>query len=182
MNRYYQLTDEQRTQLVNLELAIKENAIRLAPEVKKIVKQFDGKQLTKRLQTALQKIDKHLYVHNEFNSFDIKYIEYDSRYIPVKSGVEYIEYNDATIAGTCKQSAYGDSSITEDNRIIADVVISSINKQVDYLTEVIAETRDQLNFIDQYRQRKAEITAAREAHNDQINYTIRRYFDLEIAR
>ena len=116
--------------------------------------------LNKRLQTALQKIDGRLYVHNEYNSFDIKYIERDNRYIKTRSGVEYVNNNDVYISSTAKSNAYGDSSITDDNEIIASVVMASIDKNVDYLIKEIAEAREQMNFIEDYRKDKQRITKA----------------------
>ena len=182
MNRYYQLSDEHRKQLIDLELAIKEQAIKLAPAVKEVVKKYDDKTLSKRLETALKKIDKRLYVHNEWNSFDIKFIEHDKRSIQTSRFTEYVEHNDVYIASTCRQNAYGDSSLTYDNRIIADVVNASIDRNVASAAESIKEVREQLKQVETFRANKRRLEDETKQHNDKINYTIQRYFDLEIKR
>ena len=181
MNRYGTLSDDERVKLINLELSITEQAINIAPAVTEIVKKYDGKHLNKRLETALKKIDKRLYVHNEWNSFDIKFVEHDKRSIQTSNHTEYVEHNDVYIASTCKQSAYSDSSLTDDDRIIADTVISSIDRNVKQKQDHIKEVREQINFIEDYRQDKKTILEAIENHN-KINYTVRRYFDLTIER
>ena len=181
MNKYYSLSDDQRKELVKLELSVKERALQLSEKVKQVVAEFDGKQLNKRLQTALQKIDDNLHVHNEYNSFDIQYIDYNNRSIQAINGTHYINNNTAYISATAKQNAYGDSSLSDDNKIIASVVIASIDKQVEYLTSEIKEAKKQMALVDEYRKNKQRIMEEIEDQN-RINYTIRTYFDLEIRR
>ena len=178
--KYYTLSDENKKKLVKMELDIRRNAIALAEDVKKVVIKFDGKQLTKRLQTELQKIDGRLYVRNDYNSLDIIFTEYDNRSIITDKGCYYVNNNSFTLAGTAKSNAYGDSSTTDDNKIIAATLIASIDKQVDYMTAQIKTVESELKKIDQYKKRKQKIKQDMENYRNSITYTIKQYFDLDL--
>ena len=180
MNKYYTLSEDQIKELVKMELAITKNAINLAEDVKKVVTKFDGKQLNKRLQTELQKIDDRLSLNTDFNSFDILFSDYENRSITTDRGCYYVNNNSVIIAGTAKRNAYGDSSTTEDNKIIAAAVIASIDKQVEYLTKTVKQIEEQLENIAIYKQQKRQIVDQIKEHNKSITFTIRNYFDLDI--
>lgn len=178
--KYYTLSDENKKKLVKMELDIRRNAVALAEDVKKVVLKFDGKQLTKRLQTELQKIDGRLHVQNEHNSLNIIFTEYDNRSINTSNGCYYVNDNSAYLAGTAKSNAYGDSSTTEDNKIIAATLIASIDKHIDYMTTQIKTIESELKKIDQYKMRKQKIEEDIKNHRNSITYTIRQYFDLDL--
>ena len=176
--KYYTLSDEKKKQLVKMELDIKSNAVALAEDVKKVVLKFDGKQLTKRLQTELQKIDSRLHIHNEYNSLNIVFTEYDNRSINTSNGCYYVDNNSVYLAGTAKSNAYGDSSTTADNKIIAATLIASIDKHVDYITTQIKTIESDLKKIEQYKKRKQKLKQDMENYRNSITYTIKQYFDL----
>ena len=178
--KYYTLSDENKKKLVKMELDIRRNAVALAEDVKKVVTKFDGKQLTKRLQTELQKIDGRLYVRNEYNTFDIIFTEYDNRSIITDRGCYYVNNDSFTLAGTAKSNAYGDSSVTDDNKIIAATLIASIDKQVDYMTAQIKTIDSELKKVDQYKKRKQKIEEDIKNYRNTITYTIKQYYDLDL--
>ena len=178
--KYYTLSDENKKKLVKMELDIRRNAVALAEDVKKVVLKFDGKQLNKRLQTELQKIDSRLRVHNEYNSLNIIFTEYDNRSINTSNGCYYVNNNSFAIAGTAKSNAYGDSSTTEDNKLIAATLIASIDKHVDYMTEQIKTIESELKKIEQYKKRKQKLKQDMDNYRKSISYTVKQYFDLDL--
>ena len=67
-------SNEMSEKLVLLEIKNKKEMLKLYDGVIETLEKFDGKEITKRIQTALQKnVSKDLYVVREYNSFIIKW-------------------------------------------------------------------------------------------------------------
>ena len=66
------VNDETAKKLVELQIKNREYAFSLYDEIIEVLAKFDGKQVTKRIETALRKIDDNIRVENEYNSFIIK--------------------------------------------------------------------------------------------------------------
>lgn len=181
--KYSRLTREEKTRLCRLEIRVHLDAYNLADHVKTVVRSFDGKVFTKRFETALRLIDRHLYVETPFNSFNIKYVahEYPERSITTSDGsTEYIDNNECYIAGLCKESSDDHRALTDDNRIIADNIIKDIERMKEYNKRTYNETESQLSKIMQFDLQKKRIQEEAEKHNNEVCYMVRRYFDLDI--
>ena len=181
--KYYSLTEEEKTRLCRLENRLHANAYELADKVAEMVKKFDGKYYNKRLATAIHAIDPHLFLQTQYNSFNIKYIaiEYEERSITTASGnTDYIDNSEVYIAGMCISSQDDHRALTEDGRIIADNIIKEIERTKEYNKETYNTTEGQLSQVNYFRLRKERIKAEAEAHNNEVCYHIRQYFDLEL--
>lgn len=181
--KYYSLTDEEKTRLCRLENRLHANAYDLADKVAEMVRKFDGKAYNKRLATAIHTIDNHLFLQMQYNSFNIKYtaIDYEERSITTTSGnTAYIDNSEVYIVGMCISSQDDHRALTEDGRIIADNIIKEIERMKEYNKETYNTTEGQLSQIKYFRLRKDRIIKEVEAHNNEVCYHIRQYFDLEI--
>ena len=183
--KYYSLTEEEKTRLCRMENRLHANAYELADKVAEVVRKYDGKVFTKRLGTALNQLDSHIYVEAPYNSFNIKYVanSYEERSIRASNGdTAYIDNNEVYIVGLCKVSQDDHRALTDDNRIIADNIIKNIERMKKYHKETYNEVENQLAQVQFFKARKARITAEIEEHNDEVNYSVANYFDLTIKR
>ena len=183
--KYWSMTDEEKTRLCRMENQLHMEAYNLANNVAKVVKLFDGKVFNKRLGTALNQLDSHIYVEAPYNSFNIKYVanSYEERSFRSSNGdTAYIDNNEVYIAGLCKVSQDDHRALTDDNRIIADNIIKNIERMKKYHKETYNEVENQLAQVAFFKARKARITAEIEEHNDEVNYSVANYFDLTIKR
>ena len=64
-------TNEDARKLVELEIQNRKEALKLYPEIIKVVEQFDGKVLNKRLETALKKVNERLCCKRGYSDFRI---------------------------------------------------------------------------------------------------------------
>lgn len=180
----YQLSAEHREDLVKLHLKAYQKAIDLTPAVIEVLKRFDGKQINKRIDTALKEVNGSLSFTAQYNSVMVEWW-IDNRYIRNADGcsVTYIEDSKVTIAHGCAN--YGgnlEQSCIVDGKLNASALIDSA---IAYSTEhgkEIDATLKQLKQVDKLQARQAKIKADIENHNNELQWMVRRYFELDIKR
>lgn len=180
MKNYYD--KELAIKLIQRELEIKKSALTLFDSVKKVVGSFNGKIANKRLDTALKAIDEKLNFKMEYNSFRITFDDYDyeRRYVRMGDKGAYIKNCSVNVAWCTISSAYGDSVLDDDRKIIAYPVMKAIDNQKACMLREIAIIEKQLSSIDEIITRYSAITASIRSFNDEIDHDIREYFDLKI--
>jgi hypothetical protein len=180
MKTYYD--KELSIKMLEREIDIKKAALLLFDDVKKIVGLFNGKIANARLDTALKKLNENLNFKMEYNGFRITYDEYDykMRYVSIGDKGAYIKNCSVNIAWCTISSAYGDSALDDDRKIIAYGIMKAIDAQAVSLKREIAIMEAQLLKIDEIISRYRAIAASIRAFNDEIDHDIREYFDLKI--
>lgn len=153
-----------KIETIKRELNDMQIVIDIANDVKKIIKQFDNKKFSKRLQTALSNYDDKIHVYQEYNTLRIDY---------------WFSYsNQVTIAWCCVSSSYGDGALTNDRYIIADVINNQIDNMVEHYKSNIAEITEQLNNIDNIIKEYNFIYEKMKQFNDKTNIKIRDKFNI----
>ena len=178
MSKNYSIQDAQN--LIKLELDARRKAISFTPAIVEVLNKFNGKQLNKRLDTALKQIDKSLYFRSEHNSFVIDWYV-DDRSVKAREGehTNYIDYHSITLCHCSIQASDG-TGAAQDGTLNAEVAIEWLNKFVSSMQKTITETEEQFKNVEQYKQRRRELKQAIEDFNNNIPHMLDRYFDLRI--
>ena len=176
---------ETSRKLIELEVKANEKAIGLTDNIIEVVKKFDGKMPTKRLDTALKTIDKNLSFKCEYNSFMIDlWIEDRSISVPHKDyvGAVYIKNSNVSICHCCMVSSGKPQAINEDGTINAEYVIESILNSKQYRIEYNNSMIKTLNEIEEKIKEYEELKKTIRAFNDSVNYTVAQYFEIDKIR
>jgi len=175
--------------LVNLQIKAYRDGLSLMDSVEKVIRKFDGKQITKRFDTALKEIDERLSYTMQFNSFDITmYIE-DRSISESKQDISgykygvahYLKDSKVIICGGCIE--YGGSpekSFIIDGKFNAKAAIERLENQKEYLTSYTKEAEEQLESVVTLQKEKENIENSVRKFNDKVNYMIAQYFDLRL--
>lgn len=168
--------------MIEREIEIKKAALLLFDDVKKIVGSFNGKIANARLDSALKKLNENINFKMEYNSFRITYDEYDykMRYVSIGDKGAYIKNSSVNIAWCTISSAYGDSVLDDDRRIIAYQILKAIDIQKQTIISELSKMEKQLAIIDDIIKQYHTITENIRMFNDGIDHDIREYFDLKI--
>ena len=163
------LSIEQATEFLKEIISDTEQALELYPAIIAALAKFEGKKISKRIDTELKKINPKLSASGRYNSFSIELF---------LSPSDMQGYRDVSILHACKESSYGDGILAND-LINYDALKKQLLKQQEVKVEKISILRDQLplieNHIDDYLQIKNEM----QIFIDSVPYTIREVFDLE---
>ena len=162
--------------LIHKELNNINKALNVFDKVIEVVKEYEGKTFSKRFDTALKKIDNNIRIRKEFNSFDIIYCNYsiEDRYV---NGAGYIKNDYNYIAGLCVYS-YNDNynALSEDNKIVSENIITSIERQRLSLKRRIEEIKAYYENEERLKLEKEEIEKRIKEYNDSIPYLIDEYY------
>jgi len=178
----HNLSFEDATNLIKLEIAGKREAAALCDAVIEIVKKFDGKVHNKRFDTAVNAVNENVRVRMQYNSFDIKY-SMPNRSVKSVSADHwnYVEYDEPYICGMCIESSDNNRALTPDKRIISENIIANILEQKKRLTAGADLAEKQLNNnICDFIGRKAKLLQQIEQFNNDVDYSLANYFDLRI--
>ncbi|MBR4021789.1 MAG: hypothetical protein IKI94_04215 [Ruminococcus sp.] len=177
MAHYYR---EDAVNLIPLEIAAREEVISVMGEVARLVQEFDGKILNKRLDTALKKISPHLYLDTSYNSFIIRYSvrHFSTKMAHSEYGVVRLYDDNKVICHCCKYSAGDDSCVSSENRIIAAPIVATINKNAAYMDEGIIEIQTKISEIERYCESITKIEEELRSLQNEIPFAIKEYFDL----
>lgn len=178
----HNLSFEDATNLIKLEIAGEREAAALCDSVIEIVKKFDGKVYNKRFDTAVNAVNDNIRVQLRYNSFDIKYLM-PNRSVKSVGGDHwnYVEYDEPYMCGMCIESSDNHRALTPDKRIIAEDIIANILNQKKRLTAGADLAEKQLNNdIRAFIGRKAKLLQEIEQFNNDVDYSLANYFDLRI--
>ncbi len=173
---YYNITNEDSLKLLNLRLEVMEQTVSFFPDVIRTIEKFDGKVLNKRLNTALEQIDRNLSYERKYDSiYIVRYIGSESVNTENGCSLYLNEHHDYL----CIVSPSGNNyCLTNDNRIIATGFADALNKEhADYVKR-IKEIKDNIVNIDSYRARLKQIKEDLEILKSEIPYPIRNYCNL----
>ena len=185
MKHYY--CNEDARNLVQLEIDNRKAALSLYDEVIKLVRQFDGKVLNKRFDTALKKIDSRLSYDRSHNSFYIEMSVFDNRHCKsVKTdsfgyaSTIYITTNRVRLNTYIQTYAYGKNelSMLYDERIVADVLIEALNKGRANIENEIRKLEESESKIEAWKEKCEALKKEMEETMKEIPYLVREYYDI----
>ena len=157
------------------------HAMEIIDKIIPVIERFDGKQANKRLETALQQIDRNLYCRKSIYSdlWEIKlYIEDRSvTDTETKYGnTYYIKDSEIWIASEFSIDRFVD----ENGKWKSQTIVQRLRETQDVLKDKDNTIQEQLDDIDSLIDRYTEIKREIEEFNRMIDYSIREYFNLKI--
>lgn len=169
---------------IELEKKMLIKAIELIPQVIEVVKKFDNKVPSKRLETALKEINKGFRFNMEHNSFiiEIKFFDHDDRCTSDGDRAIYANEDSFRVCHMCISSAYGDQAI-DNGRINANAVINSPNGLLAFLEvhkKTVQGIDDTIKNIEELKEQRKELLKQIEDFNSKVNYTFNNTFPLRI--
>lgn len=160
------------SKLADLQIKNWRGAMELAPAVIETLKTFDGKKITKRLETALQKINPHIYMRkNEYGLGWCCYIYFDD--VRVQKG-EYWEY--------IKERDFYFFNYYKNDVLNAEEVINTINKTCEHKKESIEHFLENFKNAEKILKRRAELMNELNAIHDELHYMFNEYADINASR
>lgn len=173
--------NQNKLNLIKLDMEATEKMLSLLPAVREVLKKFDGKEATKRLDTALKAVDADLKFYKEFNSFIIEmYIT--KRCVKEASfefGTVYIKDSYKTLVHISLKSSSGDGA-TQNGVLNAEEVIKIMNIQAACKNVNLLQTKHNLKNLEKLQAKKEKLQKQINGYNDSISYTSALYLDLKI--
>ena len=185
MNRY---SNEDARNLVKLEIKNRKEALNLYPEIIKVVEQFDGKVLNKRLETALKKVDERISCDRGFYHFEIVFNTINSRScrsVTSPGTCNYIEdycfvlnsYLDTYFISASGKDRMEESFLVNE-KIRASVLVDSLLKGKAYLEDQITKLEQSLEKIDELKSKIEQLETEIKSIKEEIPYLVRVYYGI----
>lgn len=188
MTVYFNLSDENKeisikklellaTHYLQISKALKNK------DVKEVLKKWSGKAYTKRLETALKKIDEHFHVDTRFGYY-LEYNFYGQSERSFKH--EYINYKGEQvhqcvyIENSHSLRMLTKSSILEDRNIICEDIGEQLLKVADYYERKYNNITEQLKTIDETIEKYKSIIEALNNFTDGVDSDIRGEFKFNV--
>lgn len=163
--------------LLQLEINSTRTALNLCDGIIEVVRKFDGKQPSKRLDTALKGIDENLRFKMEYNSFSI-YLYLSVRCVRTEIGVRYLNHDYQDIIRSSMESSRGDG-VCQNGTIRAELIISDIERARQQMKERIAQLTAEMGDIGGILNRFEELRLAQASFEASVSYSVREYFNLK---
>lgn len=163
------MTKQLRMSRINLEIKNNEKALAITDKVLEVLKTFDGKVMSKRIDTKLKEIDSNLnFRKNQYDDWCLYYGFWDSRY---DTESKCYVFND---------EFYYLNYFKPDSSVLNYAEIEEkIKKAVEYKRESISKLKQQLKQIDKILEKRKKLCEQiNEIHNS-IHYIIRNDLDLD---
>lgn len=160
------------SKLADLQIKNWRGAMELAPAVIETLKAFDGKKITKRLETALQKINPNFrVVANIYGNGWECYVYFDERHVKKGEHWEYI-----------KESEFYFFNCYKNDVLNAEEVINIINKTCERQKESIEHFLENFKNAEKILKRRAELMNELNAIHDELHYMFNDYADIKATR
>lgn len=174
------LCDEDARNLILLEVKNMKEVLEMYDSIIGIIKKFDGKVLNKRLETALKSVSNSLYVDTKF-SFNIEFYCFDRGCRSANSDSWiYITKNSIVLNNFLSLNSSNpnnkNTAVDENNRIIADTIIKSLNGGKEYLERQVDRYTDGLGKVEEWRNRMDKIVNDMYELKKEIPSAFRDYF------
>lgn len=160
------------------QIEVFESFIKATDEIKRIVKEFDGKILNIKLKRALQESsvfdDLDLYIFTSDDNLRGK------KEIVIRTHNDYIKFDPSNEHSSVKYievSCCYFGIFVNEKRIDADKTITSINKQIDYLKEHIEIMKEANVLYNDMRKDYAKLESMVKDYRHKYDYSIRADYD-----
>lgn len=170
--------------LTEKQIEVYENMLEKIPAIEETIRKFDGKQATKRIETALQTIARGIHFgKNQYSTnLELTFAEYDNRSIEGKPD-NYGYCTTVYIADYTMYLADGyreHSFVDENGKLNAGKLIDQIERKREQYAKQAANLKVQLSNIDSIIAKYEEIERMKREFQDSIDYLIRDYFHLDV--
>lgn len=163
---------QDHSQLADLQIKNWRGAMELAPAVIEVLKTFDGKKITKRLETALQKINPHIHMKkNEYGLGWSCYLYFDERCLKQGDSWRYIDGREFYFFNYYKEDILN-----------AEEVINIINKACELKKESIEHFLENFKNAEKILKRRAELMNELNAIHDGLHYMFNSYAEIDAGR
>lgn len=177
---------EDAKNLVLLEVENYKKVLELYNPVIEVAEKYDGKILNKRFETALRKVNDSLRVDMSGKKLSIDfYLTNRGIKSTTHEHWNYINKSYITMNEYTERCAYEWESLDgkslcadHENRLIASVLVESLNKHREYIKGRIETLEEKLNKVDEYKNQLEELKTQMEKITKDIPYEIRNYFEL----
>lgn len=191
----YYYDKETATNTVNIQLENFRKCIEIINEMREVIGKFDGKVINKKFETALrERTGEIITVKFSYRRVEIELVATrcgKSRVHPVESYPYFPLCINALEGGTFESGYYKENQreqfveVTEktpagNDRLIAENMLTAMNKAVKYYEKRITENSEALKHVDEYAAKVAEMERL-EKELREIPNEVRRYFDLNVS-
>ena len=175
MNYY---TKEDQVNLFNQQIKYYESSLKGIDELKKILKQFDGKQVNKRLFDKLPDCYSFRRDGIEYYNQDLRSIQEVKKDKSDYSTWNYITY-DKVYFGRYTGIGANEEPI-KDGRLVYSIIENAIDLNVIRIKELIKTLKEELKRVDDAIAKRNDLINQIEQFNNSISYETRNYFNLTI--
>lgn len=151
---------------LDLNIALERESINpdMISAIKEVFKKFDGKQYTKRFDTALKAVNENLSVDYSYNTFAIDYNWSGRNSVKVGNSWYYADRRETILHGVCETcyESMREEAVYEGRVLHADRLCKMLDKRVEYLNNYANELETDKLRIDDYRKRANQIQALAE--------------------
>jgi hypothetical protein len=191
----YYYDKETATNTVNIQLENFRKCIEIINEMREVIGKFDGKVINKKFETALREhTGEIITVKFSYHRVEIELVATrcgKSRVHPVESYPYFPLCINALEGGTFESGYYKENQreqfveVTEktpagNDRLIAENMLTAMNKAVKYYEKRITENSEALKHVDEYAAKVAEMERL-EKELREIPNEVRRYFDFNVS-
>lgn len=164
--------------LVELENKNRKCMVSLYDSVLECLKKFDGKQVTKRIETALKKIDNNINLDSSGNSLIIS-LYFKDRLIQNEDRCYYLKNFYENFCHCSRFSSCGDGILNSDNSLNYEMIEKEMIKHKEYIIKSIEESEKQLKNIDYLMLEYEELKNQCNQFNHKIHRSIAEHFDIK---
>lgn len=171
MNKYLKKSDA--IKVTNQHIEVYMEAIAMANDIKSVIRRYDGKKITKRIENDLRaEVNQNLRTENNPYGFTITYYS-PNKCVDTERGAVYL---------TCSQLYMGGISKGEldDGRMDANMMLDSLNKQQAYMVSQVEKIEQDLSAIDKLIEERDDLVRRVRRFNENVTSAVREYFDLSI--
>lgn len=171
---------ETAKKLTEIELKNIKTTLSMFSNVLKTLEKFDGKQINKRIETALKKnVDDRINVYSRFNSFIIECNFFENRGFKTNDGTwAYLNDYTVLICHCCLESSYNDGVMNNQGNFDYKIAKTQIEKYKEYLIKQVEKTEKQLFEINSLLNKYCEIIDEMKKFNNEISPIIKNHFVL----
>ena len=172
---------EAKKNLLLLEIETFKKQLELIEEIKPTIRKFDGKVLSKRLDTALKKVNNRIRLEYSFNQIKILYYP-EVNSIRENTYSLYItdHYSRELMSTSMIQSGNSHSINKDDNTVITNIFIEALNNSAEYIKNNIEEAKILIKDYDKLTSEKKEIELKIQEFNKKISWISDHYFKLRV--
>ena len=175
---------ETAIRLTGKQIEVYETMLSKIPAIVEIIRKFDGKQVTKRIETALQTFARGVSFRKSqySNLWELTLAEWDNRSIPGEpdsygySSTIYVSDYHMYLADSYRENAF----VGVDGKLNAEKLIAQIERKREYYSGTVAALKEQLSRIDEIIARRDEIKRMKDEFSDSVDSLIRDYFGLKV--
>ena len=150
-----------------------QKALEIMPQIRQVIKSFDGKVLNKRFTDKINEIDPLIYSRVGYNS---NYASKKSLEINVR--LFQYTYGDYVSVLWCYDI---ESQITDNNRLNAEKALKMLDEKETEIKKNIAETQIGLSQIDLFYEKFEQLQGYADYLNKMIPNTIKNFFDFRVT-